>query len=204
MEDRGSGDLIKKEDLPEKIKGITKIILDKVGEYNDLVEKVDHLDQQSRIYMGFYPEPYQYNKPLPLYDENAVNAVLRTNDYQKMLKFSSQIGVGIWKLKSEIASLEREVKRLQDIEHLRWQARVEEMERAKKEREEKERLKREKDNKRVAIEMLICVIVAIALAVISGISSVRSGESWWCGLIVGVFAFIFGIFIVGEIEENIK
>ena len=203
VQTQASGTTIKQEDLPEKIREITKIILEHVKEYNALVLGIDHLEQNCNVYNGLY-EPWFIKNPRPMYPEDTVNAVLATQDYQKMLKFASNLGVEIWKLKSEKGNLERELDDLRKTEEKRWHARLEEMERAKKEKEEAKRLKEEKDNRRVAIEMLICLILSIVVAVVVGIGCVHNGDSWLAGLFSGVITLFGSLVIVGEIEDEIE
>ena len=186
VQTQASGTTIKQEDLPEKIREITKIILEHVKEYNALVLGIDHLEQNCNVYNGLY-EPWFIKNPRPMYPEDTVNAVLATQDYQKMLKFASNLGVEIWKLKSEKGNLERELDDLRKTEEKRWHARLE-----------------EKDNRRVAIEMLICLILSIVVAVVVGIGCVHNGDSWLAGLFSGVITLFGSLVIVGEIEDEIE
>lgn len=100
MQDRGTGDAVKKEDLAVKIKEISNRILDLVGTHNELVNEVDELDNQVCFKQGLGGwEKGSYS--LPYKSDTEVNSILRCGDYGKMKKYYSNLIIQVSALRRE-------------------------------------------------------------------------------------------------------
>ena len=196
MEDRGTGDLIKKEDLQEETRKLSNKILDFVSTYNGLVADVNDLQGQINGMEGFYMEEKVY--AINFYSEEEVNETLKSMDYDRIKKLGSKINLGIYKLKKQKGELQRE---WEDAK-VRWDARYKALDEEREKRLEERRQKEMEEEKRKSTKLLILFIVSLILGIVSGIFSgiqcAQSGEGWGCGILIGFLVFFSVCGVVGN------
>ena len=86
MQDRGTGDAVKKEDLASEIKSLSNKILNLVTEHNNLVSDISELENRVCYYHGLNLGEIDLNDTSFLKD-TVVNSVLASKDYTKMKKY---------------------------------------------------------------------------------------------------------------------
>ena len=193
MEDRGTGDLIKKEDLEEATRKLSNKILDFVSTYNGLVADVNDLQGQINGMEGFYMEENTY--AINFYSEEEVNETLKSMDYDRIKKLGSKIYFGIHRLKKQKEDLQREW----EASKARWDARYKAWDEEREKRLEESRRKEMEEENRKSTKILILFIVSLVLGILagifSGIEGAKSGDGWGCGILVGllVFTSIYGV-----------
>lgn len=203
IREKSLGQSARLEEQTEEIKKLSKYILDRVVEHNDLVNDVVYLTERCCSYKVhgfplFYTPSYQHSHC----DSTVVNATLKSRDYEKMKELGRKLFSAICKLKKEKEVLERKIKDLENIEREQREILIKKIEQEQKEEEEKKRKEKEAEDKRLTVKFFINVAVSILIAVAAGLSCAQNGEPVWGGaLISGVFSFFAGLFIIGKSEN---
>ena len=147
MQDRGTGDAVKKEDLAAEIKSLSNKILDLVVEHNNLVTDLEELESKVCYYHGLNIGEIGMND-LHFVKDTVVNSILDSKDYTKMKKFYGNLKHKVVSLLHDKEGLEQEVWRQEKIREADYEEiakKVREENRKEMERMEMERMDRMKE-----------------------------------------------------------
>ena len=203
MQDRGTGDAVKKEDLAVKIKEISNRILNLVCEHNDLVSIIEELENRVCYYYGLNVGERDRNV-LPFLKDTEVNSILESNDYAKMKKYYINVKYKVVGLYRDKENLEKEVWRQEkireaDFEEIARKVREEnrkERERMEMERREAERNETVRNLMIIPILLFVAAIYAIFLGAKSGFIGVTA-----TGIGLGLLGIISVIMICNKVRK---
>ena len=202
MQDRGTGDAVKKEDLASEIKKISNKILDLVTEHNNLVSVLEELENRVCYYHGMWLGEIDRND-LPFVKDTEVNVVLASKDYAKMKKYCGKLMYKIYSLNNDKNRLEKEIlvqEEIQQAEFKKLAEKIEEEKRQEMERMEMER--RAEERIETALNLAIVPLILFAAASYVTVKGIHLG---FAGVIAtGIGLGLLGIASVVMICKKVK
>ena len=177
------------EDVDDRIVPLEKSIIKRMENAQILCQEVTNLYHSCLEYGNRYwgDNPFAY---IPVLDDNETENALKSNDYEIMKTFEIKVVNLEWCLMNEKGKLVRELNRLQieaDEEIQAWEKEIEQRNKREEEQEEKEKKAKKKN---LLEKLYITLGITAVTSIFFCISSVKSGDPWWTGLVCGALSFI--------------
>lgn len=190
MQDRGTGDAVKKEDLASEIKSLSNKILDLVTEHNNLVSDISELENRVCYYQGLNLGEIDLNDTSFLKD-TVVNSVLASKDYTKMKKYYGNLKYRITKLLYDKESLEMEILKQDEIHQAQMKVLVEKLKEENRKENERMEMERRKEKRiETLYDLMIIPFILFAAATFVTVKGIMLGFA-------GVTATGIGLSLLG-------
>lgn len=177
------------EDVDDRIVPLEKSIINRLENIQVLYQEVTNLYHSCLAFGDRYlgDNPFTY---IPVLDDNETENALKSNDYEIMTTFEIKAANLEWCLMNEKGKLVSELYRLQteaDEEIQAWEKEIEQRNKREEEQEEKEKKAKKKN---LLEKLYITLGITAVTSIFFCISSVKSGDPWWTGLVCGALSFI--------------